>query len=169
MSRRKAHQNRAGVGPALATRESLQTNIAPVLCSRDFTKRTQLFDGHYEEVREGQITPEGSRYQPSRGPSQALDWGYANFAEFPFRDCMKKPQVRANRLSMRRLMAAYTRTPRWLHTASRSPCSSFCCERSREMSVPPPSGVGGPEMLAVAEASANLDYLAFLGQSLRPR
>src|SRR5215216_6713681 len=92
----------------------------------------------------------------------------ANFGEFTFRDCMKKPQVRANRLSMRRPMAAYTRTPRWLHTASRSPCSSFCCERSREMSVPPPSGVGGPEMLAVAEASANLDYLAFLGQFLRP-
>ena len=71
------------MGPALATRESLQTNIAPVLCSRDFTERTQLFDGHYEEVREGQITPEGSRYQPSWGRSQALDRGYAKFAEFP--------------------------------------------------------------------------------------
>src|SRR5215203_3962649 len=34
---------------------------------------------------------------------------------------MKKPQVVANRLSMRRIMAAYTRTPRWLHTISRSP------------------------------------------------
>src|SRR5215207_1118233 len=33
---------------------------------------------------------------------------------------MKKPQVLANRLSMRRIMAAYTRTPRWLHTISRS-------------------------------------------------
>src|SRR5215213_10201199 len=81
MSRRRAHQNRAGVGPALATRESLQTNIAPVLCSRDFTERTQLFDGHCEEVREGQITPEGSRYQPRRGRLQALDRGYANFLE----------------------------------------------------------------------------------------
>ena len=49
MSRRRAHQNRAGVGPALATRESLQTNLAPILCSRDFTEGTQLFDGHYEE------------------------------------------------------------------------------------------------------------------------
>src|SRR5215207_9676093 len=86
MSRRRANQNRAGVGPAIATRESLQTNLAPILCSRDITEGTQLFDGHYEEVREGQITPEGSRYQPSRGRLQALDRGYANFGESPFHE-----------------------------------------------------------------------------------
>src|SRR5215218_6029690 len=31
-----------------------------------------------------------------------------NFAEFIFRDCMKRPQPRVNRLSMRGLIAAYT-------------------------------------------------------------
>src|SRR4029453_9024042 len=81
---------------------------------------------------------------------------------------MKKPQVRANGLSMRRLMAAYTRSPRWLHTTSRSLCSSFCFGHNGRMSVPPPSAVGGPEMPALAEASANLDHLGFLGQFLCP-
>ena len=31
-----------------------------------------------------------------------------NFGEFVFRDCMKRPQTRVNRLVMRRIMAAYT-------------------------------------------------------------
>ena len=31
-----------------------------------------------------------------------------DFAEFPFRDCMKRSQVRARRLVMRRIIAAYT-------------------------------------------------------------
>jgi hypothetical protein len=35
-----------------------------------------------------------------------------------WRDCMKKPQVRANRLSMRRLMAAYTNASLVAHNFS---------------------------------------------------
>jgi hypothetical protein len=35
-------------------------------------------------------------------------WVRVNFREFFFWDCMKRPQAPANRLSMRRLMAAYT-------------------------------------------------------------
>jgi hypothetical protein len=34
------------------------------------------------------------------------------------RDCMKKPQARANRLTMRRLMAAYTNASPLAHNLS---------------------------------------------------
>jgi hypothetical protein len=44
--------------------------------------------------------------------------GRMNFGEFIFRDCMKNPQVRANRLSMRRLMAAYTNASLVAHNFS---------------------------------------------------
>src|SRR3712207_7958857 len=52
---------------------------------------------------------------------------------------MKKPHERANRLTMRRLMEAYTRTLRRSHIASRSPCSSDGYERSRQKTFPLPN------------------------------
>src|SRR5918994_5526892 len=44
----------------------------------------------------------------------------AKFAEFPFRDCMKRSQVRASRLVMRRIMAAYTNASPLAHNLSKS-------------------------------------------------
>jgi hypothetical protein len=47
-----------------------------------------------------------------------IDRGYANFAEFLFRDCMKSPQAPARRLVMRRTMAAYTNASPLAHSLS---------------------------------------------------
>jgi hypothetical protein len=43
---------------------------------------------------------------------------HGQMAKVEQRDCMKKPQVRANRLSMRRLMAAYTNASLIAHNFS---------------------------------------------------
>ena len=43
-----------------------------------------------------------------RRSSQNSGYTKFNFREFLFRDCMKRSQVRARRLVMRRIIAAYT-------------------------------------------------------------
>jgi hypothetical protein len=43
---------------------------------------------------------------------------HPNFAEFSFRDCIKNPQRRLNRLVMRRIMAAYTNASPLAHNLS---------------------------------------------------
>src|SRR5215204_2077870 len=65
MSRRRAHQNRAGVGPALATRESLQTNLAPILCSRAVcTTIDRLRYSLYESLFDGSKGKGACRCRP---------------------------------------------------------------------------------------------------------
>src|SRR5215217_3196226 len=73
---------------------------------------------------------------------------------------MKKPHERANRLSMRRLMAAYTNASPLAHslrshTASRSLCSSSCSGRSKRSSVPLPTDEVAPGSPWEATVPAN--------------
>src|SRR5215217_6530637 len=68
---------------------------------------------------------------------------------------MKSPQRRVNRLTMRRLIAAYT-TLRRLHRASRSLCSSSCSGLSTKTSAPLPIYEAALESPWGAIASANL-------------
>src|SRR5215211_6385445 len=59
--------------------------------------------------------------------STIADRGNANFGEFPFRDCMKRSQIRASRLVMRRIMAAYTNASPLAHDLSSSLLILLCC------------------------------------------
>src|SRR5215208_320533 len=86
----------------------------------------------------------------------------------PCRDCMKMPQRWVNRLSMRRVIAAYTRTLRRSHIASRSLFAHPAVVANRGKGAFHYSPTCQELKSPWWQELVPIGYLAFLGQFLSP-